>query len=120
MCIQSQRDPKTESATERHNQQPRDRISNRETESATERHNQQPRDRISNRETELISNREIESATERQNQQPRDRIIGHNKFLGVEPGGGPENQDDKMVRGVHLVEILILHAIKMLDVECQT
>ena len=67
-------------------------------ESATERHNQQPRDRISN---------------------PRDRIIGHNKLLGVEPGGGPENQDDKMVRGVHLVENLIL-LLKVLDVECQT
>jgi hypothetical protein len=39
--------------------------------------------------------------SERQNQQPRDRIIGHNKFLGVEPGGGPENQDDKMIRGVY-------------------
>ena len=26
---------------------------------------------------------------------------GRNKFLGVESGGGPATQDEKMVRGVH-------------------
>ena len=27
--------------------------------------------------------------------------IGRNKLLGVESSGGPENQDEKVVRGVH-------------------
>ena len=44
-------------------------------------------------------------------------IIGRSKFLGVESGGGPENHDEEMVRGVHWIEISIL-SLKMLDMEC--
>ena len=43
--------------------------------------------------------------------------IGHRVFLGVR-SGRPENQDGKMIRGVHRVEIPIL-SFKMFDMECQ-
>ena len=45
--------------------------------------------------------------------------IGRSKFLGVKSGGGPENQDEKMDRGVLWLEISIL-SLKMLNVECRT
>jgi len=40
--------------------------------------------------------------------------IGRSGFLGVESGGGPENQDENMDRGVHWVEISTL-SLKILD-----
>ena len=40
--------------------------------------------------------------------------IGRSGFLGVESGGGPENQDENMDRGVHWVEISTL-SLQILD-----